>query len=483
MRMIYGNAELQIVRTLDILKEDLYTPDMQQYLKSRWYYECLAYFNPSATAYKRFIDAGGAGVDLNVAFPGANPAETHDAIRRLLSAPRQKLYLLLEGPPLGQALGTPTVLLESPGKDRRGNDYPCDFNGGPFPRVLGIKQITGSKTFLVHFGIETYVNECGAVLPASDPAVPRPIVSNRYRMYTDTDGDHYSVRHIEGTVVFRADVLHHLQDALGGPITPDLFRHQFFHPIPDYFHRAGIHVEAVEDGYTIRYHVIDKEMPLNIVQSVLGITRIEAYEIDSGLLPSPDEQFGNAAMDLMGDILGSGFGNLTPGRMLLRPLQGARNSLPSFYQTWVINVWGNRLAARRDLMWVALNILSSRGRINALLFVPELQFLLMRDLVGKHVRAVVNLRRGPGLINYGKMIGTAFSLNADPEEIRADAAGDGRLLITPSQHPNPPPPFSCGTRGTYLEEVVAAALQAPCTAVTQPQNRAFRFDATEDIVS
>lgn len=193
--------------------------------------------------------------------PGFNIVTALRELERLLMRPRQKLRLYLGG----------TLLLESPQRTAAGAELTVDANVGPCPIRFAIKEVLSPNTVIVTFRIETWISE---TLRNPDGGAVPTIISHQYEQSEDIGEDYRSRRTIEGTVVFRADLLAFrrvprgpLAVLIGGaslPLTPDMMRAAVFHPIPNGYQRVSINVRETSDKTTLKYQVTDEQAPWGI---------------------------------------------------------------------------------------------------------------------------------------------------------------------------------------------------------------------------
>ena len=244
MKLKYDSVTLNIVSTRQILRENLYMPDSQDYLYTRWLVDVFAVYNP--------------------ALQDGTKSSIKDATwRKILSTPRKRLTLTDDlstaSAPVGTILISPSEVPDSPG-----TFFSCDAKGGPYPKLAPtIVEMHGAKTWLVHYQVETFINEMNA-----STALPKVVLGHRWQMTEDVDEDYYATRTVTGEVVFNMAMLVNLGTH------PDDYRRDFFHPIPNMFKRDAIKVTASSDGTRIYYSFIDRQKPIQIADQ--RCTRIEA---------------------------------------------------------------------------------------------------------------------------------------------------------------------------------------------------------------
>ncbi len=130
--------------------------------------------------------------------------------------------------------------------------YTVDAKNGPFPQVCEVTRIHGTKTWMVHFKVVTYVNEC------QNPRERNPLVAHRWTRYEDVDQDYFSVVTTQGVAAFRVDELIRLGKY------PDQYRQDLFHAIPKNFKRESVFVEPSSDGCSVTYRIVDRQLAFNI---------------------------------------------------------------------------------------------------------------------------------------------------------------------------------------------------------------------------
>src|SRR5262249_13744541 len=93
---------------------------------------------------------------------GALAVQSIAELRAKMLAPRGKLVLKFGN----------TIVLQSPGLSPGGNMLPCDAKNGPIPIAFRVMEITGFKTAIVYFEVETWVRLC--------PAGTKAVLSHRW---------------------------------------------------------------------------------------------------------------------------------------------------------------------------------------------------------------------------------------------------------------------------------------------------------------
>lgn len=217
-----------------------------------------------------------------------SPATTVVAIKYALMQPRQSLTFSIEAQPPA----APIIVLQSPPQVQGlvvvgglpSSTLKQDSNNGPIPLYAEVTQVLGSKTILIDFGIETWIND------AYTANAGTILLSNTWSMMDIIDEDLYTDRIVKGEAVFDTRRL----AANPGKGIPDQYRASFMHPIPSGFRRLRIEAEQNEDGNAVRYLLHDRENPLAVIDK--GVTRIECVQ-------SVTQEQGGLD-DLVGGVLG-----------------------------------------------------------------------------------------------------------------------------------------------------------------------------------
>lgn len=457
----YNGVNLEIVRTNTIRRVPVFTDDGVDYLYTHWVIDVDAVFNPQATS----INA------LGLPVKGFLPAATDVNIRQLLTAPRKQL--IVRNSDAGVILTSP-LLTNS-----------CDGNNGPIPSdICSVERIVGTKSFMVHFVVETWVNEC--------PANPI-IFAHRWEQEMDVDEDQVSTRTIRGQAVFNGARLL----ALG--TVPDQYRQDLFHPCPAEYQRQDVQVVADSDGNRVDYSIVDRQKTVDFPSGAPpGSTRIEcvpsAWFQQAGLAQAAAKGVTNAPLTgLMGAGAGSLIGGMIPGVGVLGGWAigaaiggGTIGSIfPRYHYACTTRVWGNRnavrggpLAAVNHLQAVAVGVTLSRLKFDPRWTMNEMQ--LTHDAAGKMVEFTMQASHGiegGGLAGIQQGLNDIFSLNTEAFARRffADFVQDEFLRIGagPGGTPTSNPRFGGAgqQRGTSLESIFAQAFSQPCDIPPRPFNQ------------
>lgn len=472
----YQNIILEPIYTKTFARRAIYHGPI--YLYTRNLIRVQGIYNPKATSYRGDMTSP----ERNAGSPAAL---TDSSIRHLLMQPRGRLYYTA-GNPNCAALPNPLALnalppVRVPPADI---DYIIDANNGPIPISCDVTRITGTETWWVDFTIKADVNEC--YRQYSQPAF---VLSHRWNMTHDIDVNHFTTRIVRGRAIFRTD------EVLRKKITLDNARAAFFHPIPDNMQRENVRVWIDEDNTTLHYSFIDREKSHIILWE--NVTRVEAWASFAEKSPALAEVAAGAATDLAGraksllsglfstqldigntisEVLGITYGT---------PISTFIAKQPVTTLEVVVRVWGNRKATR-DELWANANtilmcklprLFDGMGLRTALFATTDKGTF---DLVGRYVSLGCSIMIGQAssaaanvaqralqaaqnlgiLTNVSSIDGT---LRQQFPEIWEDEIKDAsRTYIRAKSGPGKNMLSDNGSRGTYLENCIAQALQSPC---------------------
>ena len=397
----YNGIVMELVKTRMIGREPIRSPDGTDIMYVKHTFDIDAVYNPEATSYG-FGEDGEA-----VQQPGFLPVTTDAAIRQQLMSPRQQLIYAVND----------TILLESP--------YPgstTDAWVGPMPISCNVREIIGTKTFLISYRIETWVNEC----QSADSSSRDPIVSSRYQVNHSVDRQRLTTITSTGVTVFRMDGL---ESAAQGA---DHYRNKCLPPKPDGFQRQAIDIKVTPDGSKLLWQVVNKEMIVFLGDKQLNKYGVEWFEAVYTQRANPPES---------GD-----------------------NDRQSIFVTGIFNcrVVGNKDALKLNLITFAVALAVQRCAIKAGPVIgsdPLIRQVSVSEVV--HDRMIdfelVTLYPPP---RKPQPIGLAG--------IRDEFIGIDILDLITVGDANLDMPNDGNTRGTFVGEAMAAALKAACVVVNEP---------------
>jgi hypothetical protein len=246
-----------------------------------------------------------------------------------------------------------------------------DVMNGPVPLFANVTEMMGTRTWLVQYGITTYINDCIAY--TTDAPV---ILSHTFEMSDTLDQDYFCSRQTKGTCIFRADSL----AALG--TKPDDFRSLFVPPIPVGFKREHIRVAVEKQPNVINYETIDRELPIG--WSAAGVSRVKAFhtvgyqrgdkeraalKAISGVVINGLQKLGDIVSREKADLtLGVESGLAVAGGAVIDLAATAlgagvsfgQDTMPTTFHDIVVEVWGDATSTRRSLEQFALAVVQRR---------------------------------------------------------------------------------------------------------------------------
>lgn len=403
--LTYNGIDLQIGRVLDSEMRAVYDDTGVDFLYVHFRIRVQAIFNPRATA-------------SQVNNPsGDTPAASLSFLRQRLLTPRQSLQI---------NIGNDTLLV-SPQINADANvPFATDANNGPHPIDLQILSVHGSKSIVVAYEIETWLNEC----TGSSGSPPPTILSHRWEMTEDIGDDYLSTRTIRGRATFRTDFL------LAESNVPDDFRRYLFHPVPPFFQRTSIRVTPESDGTALNYEIVDEEQVWNLDPS-RGIIRVEGYQTEG--------------WDWIGFLN------------------------PSVYFHLHLEVWGQPNATNRNLVDALLQILSTCQNIVGITRKPLFAAEARVDFPARH--ATLDLRGVAGAIVSTSLFLRGAAPNLDTVTfvesfgaLGGPGAFDGR---------NPLPPGDLGSRTDVLIRLFGQLNNQPC----QPPARVANPGTADNVIA
>jgi hypothetical protein len=382
MLLTYHDVPLKVIATHRVQRKMEYSDDGTTYLYTAWLIDTTSVLNPAAAA---MVMRGELG-NVNGA---PSPYTIDGAIRKRLSVPSQSLVVSPDG---AQLLSV---------------SAPTDARSGPFPEVVSIEKIMGTKTLIIRFRIRAFVVENDPL--AGNNEQSQYVLSHRWSMIETDDVDHYPARVVNGVAVLHAGRLFANQDKINPNtfITADQFRRAFFHPITNGWRRTDIEVNVASDNAMLTYSFTDRLDPVKWVSArgrPYPFTRIEA--VHSSDMTAPQvflEQLGAVVRKIgMGALNAWGMveNRNVPdgGKRFEEPLIELQRRLrTSHAQTVLVRVYGDAGTSRTNMIEMAAGIVYGKLQhyIAQYGFTPAHETILTRELTGKFVELSVVVRPGP----------------------------------------------------------------------------------------
>ncbi len=220
-------------------------------------------------------------------------------------------------------------------------NYVVDCTDGPTPLKCDIWRIDGTGTLRISYAIRADINESRFFFNK-----PPILLSHNWSMSTDIGEQGLAVRIIRGRAIFRRDVLE-MQI-----VTPESYRGLLVHPIPENMVRESLVVTQEEDGNSLSYQSLDREMTHR--NGAPNVTKIEAQGrigMRRGSLWKTGAQLTIAGLSIAGGALTGNLSNIATGVL---------NILPRAYIDATVKVWGNNKTKQAYLRNVGQRILVNR---------------------------------------------------------------------------------------------------------------------------
>ncbi len=448
--VIYNDVQLKIVRTARWDSRTIYTEDSCDpvVIHHHFGFECI--FNQAATTTS----------DTEL------PIQAMNVLRDKLLTPRRRLTIANEVGHIG---------MDVAGEDPFEEQQALDARNGPRPIACNIYRIIGEKTMVVYW-------ECEVYIPFKCPDKDTSILVHRWEHSHDIDQLNYTTRTISGQAVFNTERLRK------GDQLPDDFRSQFFHELPPHMVRQNVRVTQHSDGCTFSYQITDREVPFSVGRSV---------KWTDGLV------YANPILKIQG--------RYTQGYVDEKWIGFANR-----YNSMTVEVWGIRTCPRAYLVSAAIKAALPYGFPIGLYtqdLNPGFSADITVDLTEKYAMFRVGYTTGGGMLRSTLGGGPFDLINNFPEdklkyavqyaEFTPQAIRDSMmsqamrdLMITlglpapggglpdkPAPTDNPPLVNDNGSRGTFLEKLIAQRLMYPCELPRNPDRRMIEdTDITKSLI-
>lgn len=407
-----------------------------------------ALFNPARNAFNAVQDLTAPVSRLNA---GVVPAITHQAIRNYLLTPHRSLKLTVDSGIGAQATTDILVVANPPALAKPLQPVnpmtvaTLDARNGPQPLYCVVEEIVGTRTYLINYGITTWINETQASL-TNRPA----LISNRWSMTHAIDNTLHTVRTIQGEAVFDISKL-----ALLGQRSDD-YRKFFVFPVPAGFRRISVNVKGSADGASVEYEVIDVQQPVSV-------TANKVADIQLRVTHTYGKKGGNEALGtsfrIAGDMIGarSARGKVAAG---LDALSTIISFIPWVEHKVEGTIFGTPDAKREDLLKVALVCYDRETGFPGGLDVaawPSLKFASFDEKL-KVLSFGFSVGEGPPSSGRAHVFKIAPGKGRPPDGMWSSDWGVPGVLDE-GKPPTNNPPNSNQTRGTYTESLVTALIQ------------------------
>lgn len=246
--MQYGSILLTDVLTEAYEMNEVRTQDNAQVLSIHHVIKVTGIINPNVNS---FVQLGEQDSPHYGTVSNSAPVRGTPQLGMMQNIYLLKNWLLQDRQALDWSVGG-IIVLQSPQyrTDNPTQRFSCDSNHGPHPLYCQITHITGTGSFFVRFGIETWVDAC-----ANDF---NKIHAHRFSMAHDVDGDTWlTTRHVTGQIKFRPEVI-----GANINLNPDQVIRIWAHPVPRGFKRQNVKIQALSNGMEFAYSFVDVEQTL-----------------------------------------------------------------------------------------------------------------------------------------------------------------------------------------------------------------------------
>lgn len=514
----YAGIRMEIKETNEISRVNLRTPDGANYLYTRWIFDVLCVINPEALSVASgVVFASGMApseTDNNIRRRLRQDRQTLKYFvgnSLLVQSPPDM------PPPAADGRGAPMDSNGGPVVEQLSvvalhgiktiyvhlriitwvNDCKVKrFGGGAPGEEINLQGIQAT------FGLD--------VAGVADADV-NPMIAHRWTRHVDIDPMDYSTSLVtEGVAVFDMTVL----SRLGA--YPDQYRKDLFFPVPSGMQRGPISVTPDSDGTSVSYRFVDSEKFVHAPNNA-NVTRVECYHTGYFARNSLTDSMLRGVPVLMGGLAALGDLRIGSALASLPSAVGTIIShyAPRAYFNCLVRVWGNKNSLRVDLINLAVAT-AMHWRLGVPSNFDNVEFIITIDVMGKWVEVNATYRTGmeqilgvfgdlpligpvveAGIAAIAAVIGApppvAFAGAITFEHVLAKLGGNpalpaldpgeaatlslhpvtkapssvvparpidiGRpeLVVSPVDGfagPNPGPPNSSGTRGTFLGALV-----------------------------
>ena len=367
-------------------------------------------------------------------------------LQRVLSTPRLRLDVLENNYLIFRSHGN--YLLPN------GVSYAatCDVGGGPKPINFRAFQISGLKSHLITWSVESWrrrsyqtapdggrtiqadnANVPGGV-PSPAPTNPSFVLSHRFSQSDSISPEMFTKRTTSGKIVLDAGLTR------AYALSADNFRAAgVFHTLPPGFARTSVEVQSASDGNSLTYTVVDTEQPANLGANS-QLARVDAdvkVETSEGDVKLFEQVICTASVRVWG----------RPGVTRATLSQNVMNVLIGFGFNPAVNV----------------------GVFNVKLFNPCFRISSGYDLYGRMAWATANFISGRNLFND---LITVAANGAASNNIRTGILQTSEYtnhLITPQATSGATPKLA-GAYETQIAQMIAQALNNEGIAARLPQD-------------
>jgi hypothetical protein len=434
------------------------------------------YFNPFSVSAQ-----GQPGGDPTTPIIGSGnrPPITDAALRFMLQQPRQSLIYISGN----------TVVLQSPNPNAS-----MDARTGPYCTVNRIMpQLGEAKTWIVDATFTCVTMDCPPIsgLQTLGAIAKQAIMSNNWEMSQTIDADGLTIRTYNGKTTLRTDIM-----ASGG-LTADDFRPFILPATFPNCRREVTQVTQMETADQYAWTVRDVELMSNIraagVTRMTGIhwaevTTVDWYQQAREFIDTGIEWLGrtleegakvSAEAGAIQNALGVGEGQalLAAGGTALRGVAALsrleRSTIPTVAIGVALSVFGRRDCSRKTLERFAIQIANLRfanSLGSSARFLAGKQVKLTHHITERQVNLVAVMRStitgySMGFYGLGFDLSNVSTFFPDGDDTQVTP---NKGIFSQTTFPGLGLVNNNGAAGSFIGEVIAAALTSPCSGVSSP---------------
>lgn len=461
--------DLSILKTNDFIEEPIFS-ELGEYMYTKFTLDVDTVYNPRATTASR----NGVAVDLT---SPVLPGKTDEALRHFLMLPQGKVVYRSAG----------VIQFESPLTSR------VDANNGPRPVYCHVRANEADKSYLVTWRVESWLNESWKY---NTTGIGPLLISHNWSQTETLDDQYYAVRVTNGRCIFDMSRMPANQ-------SPDDFRLFLLPALPISFKRDSVQVTAAENGTTLYYTCVDRELRVGLGEK--DITKVECLDFGETCTPDITTAFGTNLQALGSAAISAYAAGVTAARaatalgatnrvveragwvgLALSAVTTIASGTFSFGRAafgTTVRVYGNKRISMSDLQFHALRIVAHRLTDDASAARPgrfvhladPMQYNAMIRIAHNAVAGYVEVTK----IHSRTLAGTSVAtVGATMHSLGNDLNSEGNRFVHndgtrgadgASVPPNSRGP-SMGSRGFYLGRVLSQRLRFGNVRFPLPHN-------------
>jgi hypothetical protein len=443
-QLIYANVDLSEVLTQSYAFDPVNDPTNTDYLWTRLSISVVSVVHSLWTATGK--TPGGLVAGGNMGVPGDRMGVSLAKLPQILSQHRQTLLFRVGD----------DLVVESPPRLPDGTQLPCDCDNGPIVKGVKVLRVIGDTSAVVSFTVETYLNSCDKF-----------VLSNRWGVHTSVDDCGYTTRTVRGRAIIRSDFAN-LYD-----LTADDFRQFLFVPADAPLRRVSVDVDLSEDGNTLDYTVVDKEVSWGLGENSPAV-RVEGMASAGGHIDIPSLKEVVKKVPSLASEPALAF--MTGGASLFRNVPEALNTvIPEGRCSAIVRVFGRKGADGKYLANVALHTGMAKFSANWLAKRAIIVGLHVTQSIGTEDEPWVELRLE--FWCHHLLVSFIFNPTTIFEMMNWDVGVDDNTVTWDEGTTPALIGGSNNSRGAYVKQMVTQSLGGPCRLPDPPLAPGSEADA------